>query len=63
MFLGFLCVMNNTMKPSDKNVFRVSLNGQTKEVSAPDGLTAARMAFGKDGDKALVVKVAYQKWM
>jgi hypothetical protein len=55
--------MNNTMKPSDKNVFRVSLNGQTKEVSAPDGLTAARMAFGKDGDKALVVKVAYQKWM
>lgn len=45
------------MKQGNQNSFSVTSNGETKTVNgANDALSAARQAFGSDGDKARVVQ-------
>jgi hypothetical protein len=47
----------------NQNSFSVTLNGETKTVSgANDSLSAARQAFGPEGDKARVVQTDAKKW-
>lgn len=47
----------------NQNSFSVTLNGTTKTVTgANDSASAARQAFGSEGDKARVVQTNAKKW-